>query len=318
MSIYPLALERALYENALDNSFFLRRNIYLSSNSCFFFFFVFIIKLKSFLCFILQLVFLFVLFLERWSREKRSLRNHDSLTTNYISSSYTQLYTSHLKVKRNPKIKANCWDYFRNKLPSSRSAASSFRRMTQLDYWLVRFWWWFFCCYRRPSSGRLSKDRGLQRVKRIEWLNGEENELTLNVGADCGTSSDCRHHSGLMNASRCRKDQRTHRLHRVFHENPWMSLFYLVLTVAVHADDAVHVRLLHEIKVFLLDHRRWRHQRLNIFHHRCLLLKRCEEALLLLLLCLDVRYLMSHLKIYNIIANFPEFSYQLTFLCPST
>lgn len=194
-------------------------------------------------------------------------------------------------LKENPKIKANlCWDYFQNKLLLwSRSVASSSRRKTQH---LVRFLWLSSCCYQHSSLVHLSRVRELKRIKDSVKIEKKSlKSLTLNVGA----SSDCRHYRRLVNACRSREDHRTHRLHRIFQDDSWMSLFNTILPV-IHADYAIHIWLLHETKVFLFNRWRWRHHRLDILHNCCLLLKRREEALLLLLLSLHVRDLMTHLK----------------------
>lgn len=123
--------------------------------------------------------------------------------------------------------------------------------------------------------------------------------LTLNVI----TSSYCRHHCWLVNVCRRRKDHRAHRLYWIFHDDSWMSLFYPILSV-VHADNTIHIRLLHETKVFLFNRWRRRNQRRDILDNSWLLLKWREEALLLLLLSFHVRYLMTHLQAAKLLIDY--------------
>lgn len=110
---------------------------------------------------------------------------------------------------------------------------------------------------------------------------------------------------------RGREHQRAHGLHRILDEYPRMALLDLILPITVHANDAVvyraltltfrdYRRLFDETEILLLYHcRRGNHRLLYVFYHRRLLLDRGEKALLLLLLCLGIRYEMSHLKIWT-------------------
>lgn len=114
----------------------------------------------------------------------------------------------------------------------------------------------------------------------------------------------------MNNTCRRREHERVHCFHWVFDNDSRMALLNLVLSVAVHADDAIvdwtlcfrdNRRLINDIEIFLFYQRRgWNPWLLNILHHWGLLLNWGKKTLLLLLLRFRIRYMMSHLKLTSL------------------